>query len=187
MMGKRSSNFERQPRGLYPTPVSATLPLLPHLPKCVRFDEPCAGDGALVNNLVSAGHVLTSASDIHPMASGIIKRDALDINKCHGDIFITNPPWPEPNRRGDPALEILMHLSSLAPTWLLLPGDFSYNIYFNKVAAQCQKIVAIGRVKWIPGSKYPGKDNAAWYLFDGSHAGQISFHARTGGLKNHST
>ncbi len=177
-MGKRSSNFERQPRGTYLTPISATQPLLPHLPPGARFDEPCAGDGALVNHLESAGHVLTSASDIHPMASGIIKRDALELEKCNGDIFITNPPWPEPNRRGDPALAILIHLSALAPTWLLLPADFAHNLYFRDVAERCQKIVSVGRVKWIPGSEYSGKDNAAWYLFDVAHAGQILFHGR---------
>jgi hypothetical protein len=177
-MGKRSNNFERNPRGLYPTPISAIHSLLPHLPEGVYFDEPCAGDGALVGHLESVGHVLASASDIHPMADVIIKRDALDIKQCQGDMFITNPPWPEPNRRGDPALRILMHLSALAPTWLLLPADFAYNAYFSAVADRCQKIVAVGRVKWIPDSKYSGKDNAAWYLFDGSFAGQITFHER---------
>ena len=28
------------------------------------------------------------------------------------------------------------------------------------------RIVSVGRVKWIAGSKFTGKDNAAWYLFD---------------------
>jgi hypothetical protein len=30
----------------------------------------------------------------------------------------------------------------------------------------CSKIVSVGRVKWIEGSKNTGKDNCAWYLFD---------------------
>ena len=132
----------------------------------------------MVNHLESAGQVLTSASDIHPTASGIIKRDALELEKCNGDIFITNPPWPEPNRRGDPALAIIIHLSALAPTWLLLPADFAYNAYFSAVAGRCQKIVAVGRVKWIPDSKYTGKDNAGWYLFDANHVGSVTFHER---------
>ena len=118
-MGKRS-DFGRHPRGLYPTPVSAVQPLLPHLPAVVQFDEPCAGDGALVQHLEVAGHSLGIASDIQPMAHGILKYDAHVIVQFNGDMFITNPPWPEPNRRGDPTLTILMHLSSLAPTWLLL-------------------------------------------------------------------
>ena len=173
-MGKRS-DFERHPRGLYPTPESAVRPMLPHLPTAVRFDEPCAGDGALVRHLEAEGHSLGAASDIQPMAGGIATSDARGIKQCSGDMFITNPPWPEPNKRGDPTLSILMHLSALAPTWLLLPADFTHNIYFHRVADRCQKIVSVGRVKWIPGTKGPGKDNAAWYLFDETHGGHTHF------------
>jgi hypothetical protein len=176
-MGKRS-DFERHPRGLYPTPESAVRPMLPHLPTAVRFDEPCAGDGALVRHLEAEGHFLGAASDIQPMAAGIATSDARSIKQCSGDMFITNPPWPEPNKRGDPTLSILMHLSSLAPTWLLLPADFAHNVYFHKVASRCRKIVSVGRVKWIPGTKGPGKDNAAWFLFDETHGGHTHFHGR---------
>jgi len=177
-MRKRSDKFERKPRGFYPTPLTAVPPLLRHLHDGVRFDEPCAGNGALVEHLESVGHILACASDIHPMAHTIIERDALDLDQCNGDMFITNPPWPEPNRRGEPALAILMHLYSLAPTWLLLPADFAHNVYFGEVESRCRKIVSVGRVKWVPDSKYSGKDNAAWYLFDASHVGQITFHGR---------
>lgn len=177
-MGKRSDKFARNKRGFYPTPFAAVPPLLRQLPVSVCFDEPCAGDGSLVGHLESAGHVPARVSDIHPMADAIIERDALDINQCQGNIFITNPPWPEPNRRGDPTLAILKHLSALAPTWLLLPADLAHNAYFSAVAGRCQKIVSVGRVKWITGSKYSGKDNAAWYLFDASYAGLTSFHGR---------
>ena len=173
-MGKRS-NFERHPRGLYPIPKSALRPLLPHLPTTVRFDEPCAGEGALVRHLEAEGHSLGAASDIQPMAAGIVTSDACNIEQCTSEMFITNPPWPEPSRRGDPTLSILMHLSSLAPTWLLLPADFAHNVYFHKVASRCRKIVSVGRVKWIPGTKGPGKDNAAWYLFDETHGGHTHF------------
>lgn len=176
-MGKRSE-FERIPRGLYPTPVSAVRPLLPFLPAAVKFLEPCAGDGALVRHLEAAGHSVFGSSDIHPMAADISERDALNIEQYSGDMFIKNPPWPEPNQRGAPTLSILMHLSSLAPTWLLLPADFAHNVYFNKVSDRCRSIVSVGRVKWIPGTKGPGKDNAAWYLFDGTHTGQTVFHGR---------
>jgi hypothetical protein len=31
----------------------------------------------------------------------------------------------------------------------------------------CSDIVTIGRVKWFEGSKHTGKDNHAWYRFDG--------------------
>jgi hypothetical protein len=45
-MSKRASQFKRRPRDFYPIPVAAVSPLLRHLPNGVRFDEPCAGDGA---------------------------------------------------------------------------------------------------------------------------------------------
>jgi hypothetical protein len=177
-MGKRSEKFKRNPRGFYITPISAVHPLLRHLPDTVHFDEPCAGDGTLIEHLEAAGHFLAFASDIQPMASSVLKLNALSIDQCNGDMFITNPPWPEPHRRGDPALAVLTHLSALAPTWLLLPADFAHNVYFAKVESRCRKIVSVGRVKWMPGTKHSGKDNAAWYLFEGSHEGATVFHGR---------
>jgi hypothetical protein len=80
---------------------------------------------------------------------------------------------------GEPMLPPLMHLSSLAPTWLLLPADFAHNIYFHKVADRCRKIVSVGRVKWIPGTRGPGKDNAARYLFDEARDGRTHFYGRS--------
>jgi hypothetical protein len=38
--------------------------------------------------------------------------------------------------------------------------------------------VAIGRVKWIEGSKHTGKDNFAWYRFDDRHSSGPVFHWR---------
>ena len=38
----------------------------------------------------------------------------------------------------------------------------------------CTKVVSVGRVKWIEGSKSVGKDNCAWYLFDSKHEGKIN-------------
>lgn len=174
-MSKRASQFKRRPRDFYPTPFSAVRPLLHYLSNSVIFDEPCAGDGALAEHLEAAGHSLARASDIHPMADGITECDALDLDRCNGDMFITNPPWPEPNRRGDPTLAILKHLSALAPTWLLLPADFAHNVYSGEVGDRCQKIVSVGRVKWIPGTKHCGKDNAVWYLFDDAYDGETTF------------
>jgi hypothetical protein len=57
-MGKRSS-FDRVPRDFYPTPYEAVLPLLAHLPRCT-FNEPCAGNGALIRHLQQHGHILHS-------------------------------------------------------------------------------------------------------------------------------
>jgi hypothetical protein len=177
-MSKRSDQFKRNPRNFYPTPEKAVRPLLHYLPDPIQFDEPCAGDGALVGHLESVGHFCGGASDIHPMGDNIDTIDALNINECYGEMFVTNPPWPEPNQGGDPALSILMHLSAIAPTWALLPADFAHNVYFGQIETRCRKIVSVGRVKWIEGTKHSGKDNAAWYLFDGGHDGATVFHGR---------
>ena len=45
----------------------------------------------------------------------------------------------------------------------------------------CSDIVAIGRVKWIEGSKHTGKDNACWYMFDSRHTAGPVFHWRDQG------
>ena len=44
--------------------------------------------------------------------------------------------------------------------------------------ASCSDIVAIGRVKWIEGSKHTGKDNYAWFRFDIRHKNGPIFHGR---------
>ena len=93
-------------------------------------------------------------------------------------MFITNPPWPRPGMHGEPTISIALHLSAIAPTWLLLSADFAHNRYFGRIASRCVKIVSVGRVKWIAGSSMTGKDNAAWYLFDGRHAGVTAFIGR---------
>jgi hypothetical protein len=77
---------------------------------------------------------------------------------------------------GEPMLPPLRRPSSLASTWPPLPTDFAHNIYYRKVEDRFQKIVSVGRVKWIPGTKGPGKDNSVWYLFDETHVGQTQFH-----------
>ena len=91
-MGKRSS-FERVPRDFYPTPREAVLPLLPHLAPGTRFTEPCAGDGALVRHLESAGHHCELAYDIEGESLGVWPDDARTSLWLEGDAFITNPPW----------------------------------------------------------------------------------------------
>jgi hypothetical protein len=45
-------------------------------------------------------------------------------------------------------------------------------------------IVAIGRVKWIAGSKNTGKENYAWYRFDARHTSGPVFHWRGQGERD---
>lgn len=176
-MGKRS-DFLRRERDFYPTPYKAVGPLLPHLLYKTRFHEPCAGDGALVDALTSRGHYLAGANDVDERRRYMTK-DALSLTACSGDYFITNPPWPLPGQQGEPTVSIALHLSNLAPTWLLLSADFAHNGYFTKsgLAERCKKIVSVGRVSWMENGT-AGKDNCAWYLFDAKHEGKTQFIGR---------
>lgn len=170
-MGKRS-DFPRRDRDFYPTPYEAVIPLLPHIGNAT-FDEPCVGNGALLTHL--GPQRCGFASDIEPKCPGGAFLDALKRRECNGDYFITNPPWPQ--KQGEPTVAIALHLSSIAPTWLLLSADFCHNRYFSKLSDRCVKIVSVGRVSW-EGNGIKGKDNCAWYLFDATHKGEISFYGR---------
>lgn len=160
-MGKRS-NFERIERDFYPTPKEAVLPLLPHLPPESRFCEPCAGDGFLIDHLEAAGHKCMDAWDIEPQRADIGWADARNrLSLVEIDLFITNPPW-----RRDVLHPIIENLSDQYPTWLLFDADWLHTRQAAPYMPFLRKIVSVGRVKWIPGSKFTGKDNCAWHLFD---------------------
>jgi len=165
-MGKRS-NFERRERDFHPTPYAAVVPLLPHLPPRARYHEPCVGDYDLVRHLSGHGHHASVMSDI---TSG---KDALDITFTIADMFITNPPW-----RRDILHPVIEHLSGIAPTWLLFDADWMHTKQSAPFMPYCQKIVSVGRVKWIPDSKMTGKDNCCWYLFDQSRCEPTEFYGR---------
>lgn len=159
-MGKRS-DFERRPQDKYFTPQAAVAPLLPHLKPGSSFVEPCAGDGRLIRHLEAAGHRCHYACDIEPDDVRIPRRDALEITHVAADYVISNPPWGR-----DVFHPLIAHFAPMVPTWFL----FDANWLFTKQAAPymkwCSKIVVIGRVKWIEGSKMTGKDDAVWGLFE---------------------
>lgn len=178
-MSKRTPGLPQRPRGFWPTPRDAARPLIPYLPVAASYIEPCAGAGDLVRHLADLwpGGRCVFASDMEPQAGGIARADALDI-VSRPDLFITNPPWPVGGKRGDPALSIIVHLMGLAPSWMLLPWDFAANVYFGEVRNACVSVVPIGRVSWM-GNGTPGKDNAAWYLFDACHSAGPILHRRS--------
>lgn len=159
-MGKRSK-FERNPRDFYPTPVEAVFPLLPHLRHGDMFMEPCAGDGALVQHLEDVGLKCLWASDIEPQGPHMFRRDALALHADErADWIITNPPW-----RRDILHAMIVHFSDRTPTWLLIDADWAHTKQAAPYLPRLRKIVAVGRLKWIPGSPHTGKENAAWHLF----------------------
>lgn len=159
-MGKRS-NFKRRKHDKYATPYECITDLLPHLKPRTQFYEPCAGNGALINHLTKHGHLCMGAWDIKPRHRNVSKLDALEHYPLPSYDFITNPPWTR-----EILHPLIVHLSDQRPTWLLFDADWAHTKQAIPYLPRCQKILPIGRVKWIPGSEFVGKDNAAWYLFD---------------------
>ncbi len=160
-MGKRS-DFERVERDFYPTPIEAVLPLVFHLPYYGLFAEPCAGDGRLVRHIEQLtdlkGYWMT---DIEPLCPSVGVGNALTDQIVGCDICITNPPW---NRKIlHPMIE---NLANQMPTWLLFDADWLHTKQSAQYQKWLEKVVSIGRVKWIEGSKSVGKDNCCWYLFN---------------------
>ena len=159
-MGKRS-DFERKPRDFYPTPIEAVVPLISHLPKKGLFAEPCAGDGRLIKHIEELSNLKAYwMTDIEPLCDSVGIGDAITdaIQGC--DICITNPPW---NRKI--LHPIIENLANQLPTWLLFDADWMHTKQSEPYMKMCSKIVSIGRVKWIEGSKSVGKDNCCWYRF----------------------
>ena len=175
-MGKRS-DFERRERDFYPTPEEAVLPLLPHIENAFKFIEPCAGDGSLTRHLMKHKDPwCVLQSDIEPK-DGVRKGDAFDIQAnmySHVDYCITNPPWDR--KVLHPLIE---KLTSIAPTWLLFDADWIHTKQSKPYLKHLKKVVSIGRVKWIPGTKSVGKDNCCWYFFTPAYEyGIIEFYGR---------
>jgi len=166
-MGKRS-NFERREADFYPTPRAAVMPLIPYLRGIRSFAEPCAGAGALVRHLEEFGLRCVYVGDIR---SG---QDALALDHYGAaDAIITNPPYTR-----DLMHRLIEHFQRILPTWLLRDSDWASTRQAVPFLRRCSDIVTIGRVKWIEGSKYTGKDNHAWFRFDVRHRGDPVFHGR---------
>jgi hypothetical protein len=166
-MGKRS-DFERREADFYPTPRAAVVPLIPYLRGIVRFAEPCAGDGALARHLEGFG--------LHCIYAGDIRtgQDAFTLDHYGAaDAIITNPPYTRAVMH-----RLIEHFQQIALTWLLLDLDWASTQQAVPFMASCSDIVAIGRVKWIEGSKHTGKDNHAWFRFDIRHKSGPIFHGR---------
>lgn len=155
-MGKRS-DFARIPKDKYDTPARAVEPLLRQLKPKTLFVDPCYGAGALRFALAAAGHLFCGGFDLP------IDARAHDYGMKDGEFFITNPPyWGQP----DDLHPLIENLSRQAPTWLLMSADWLFNESSGPLTKRLRRIVAVGRVKWIPDSPHSGKDNAAWLLFD---------------------
>lgn len=201
-MGKRSAGkFERSKNDLYDTPEKGVIPLLPFLRPGTRFIEPCFGNGHLAEHLMARGHVLIGAYDIDPRFEHVIKADARTyrfigsfLRVENADCFITNPPWTRRFETGrDPKGKIiweevlhplLANLSDQLPLWALFDADWIHTEQAMPLVDRCSHVVSVGRLKWIPGTKHSGVDNAAWYRFHHHHRGGPRFFTRAKAVDN---
>lgn len=159
-MGKRS-DFPRIPKDKYLTfDRRAAPPLLAHLKRGFRYVEPAAGAGDLIQQL--DGHaVCVGCRDIEPQADFIPVGDMLEATLDGADGFITNPPWDRKLLH-----PLITYLSDQGPTWLLFDSNWANTKQALQFMPRCRKIVAVGRLKWIPNTKDDPKDDVSWYLFD---------------------
>ena len=156
-MSKRVHTFPRHERDLYDTPRECIGPLLYHLEIGASFIEPCVGNGCLRKHLTEADRICLGSYDL---STGVDARYA-QYPETDAEYFITNPPFSEQKILHP----IIRNLSRQKPTWLLHKADWAYNKENKPLLTFCRKIVAIGRVKWFPGTRCKSLENFAWYLF----------------------
>jgi hypothetical protein len=156
-MSKRRPGLKPRERDDWPTPWLAVVPLLRHLQPGTKFIEPCCGAGDLVQHLESAGHTCTAAFDL-PTDARIARYDNVDRDA----IFVTNVPW----RRSFEPQRIIANLSDQRPLWALIYTDWLCTSRATPYLPRLRAVAVIGRVKWLPNSKYSGgMENSCWCLF----------------------
>lgn len=166
-MGKYS-NYVKRPRDAYFTPYEAVTPLFFHLPRGFTFLEPCAGNGQLTDALVHYFEATPLLElDIEPQDKRITQGDATALIDSGQDYIITNPPFS-----WEMLVPLMHRFMNIGQTVLLLPADYMHNIRFSPFMSYCNKVVSIGRVKWIEGSKTTGRENYCWYFFSPYYAGK---------------
>ena len=109
-------------------------------------------------------------------------QDALACDSFGGVPIITNPPW-----RRDQLHALIPHFMRCAPfCWLLFDANWAHTRQSRDLIQHCSRILPIGRVRWIPGSPYTGKDDASWYRFEQAHkAGPVLLPFRCDNRTNH--
>lgn len=180
MAGKRS-NFPRNDRDWYGTPIKAVYPVAPFL-KDKNYISPFAGDGRLIEHIrmLQPTASCVAAFDMEPQVDEVIgvKISPVDFNSTDvefwhnladadgADCFVDNPPWVNTKESGYLLNRIIETLSSVRPTWLLMNGSYIFNKRSSRYMRMCTDVVPIGRVKWIEDSPHSGKEDCIWARFD---------------------
>ena len=85
---------------------------------------------------------------------------------------MTNLPW------GRSLLYPLIdHPRDLLPIWTIIDAAWAHTQQSADHMQYCSHILSIGRVRWIAGTPYVGKDNSCWYRFQ-AEAVQTTFIGR---------
>ncbi len=160
-MGKRS-NFEKRKNDAYDTPAAAMKTLRPHLVGITEFVEPCAGAGGLIDLLEAEGLRCLAAYDIEPRRWDIEYADARTLRLPRPVPVITNFPWSRHLLH-----PMIRNLATQTTVWTLLDADWAFCVKGEvpELMDLCHAIVAVGRLKWVPGTKHTAQDNSAWYKF----------------------
>lgn len=119
------------------------------------YVEPCAGTADLIHLLHTLHPQLRCAFGLEldphdeglrnrwPIARGnaltVTERDLAGVH-----LFITNPPWDRPLLH-----QLIRHLASLRPTWLLYDASWAYTKQAAPFARLLTDVVAVGRLKWF--------------------------------------
>lgn len=170
---------KRNPRDYYPTiDPRAVTPLVAHLGSGVRYAEPCAGAGDLVDLLAPHGWQCAWAADLLPMrrtvhSTGqlIAKQDVATLPATmeaepgldEFDVFVTNPAWDR--KILHKKIETLMRIK---PTWLLFDAAWKETKQAARFGRYCHTIISVGRLQWVEGTDAQSTDDCSWYGFDAS-------------------
>jgi hypothetical protein len=142
-----------------------------------KYWEPCCAEGQLVAHIVDLFPKSTCVAKTDLVTGFGVEQDVFTVTREQADdleiaFFITNPPWLNTPQSGHQLFRLIHHLASIRPTILLLNA----NICWNKGSWQhplapmpfCCWIQPTSRIKWIPDSKFAGKEDCAWMCFDKS-------------------
>jgi hypothetical protein len=178
MSDKFSAKFDRIENDFYRTFDPRAHKVLADVQEPVNYAEPCYGYGDLVFGLFDYEFRCSFKSDITNRGyEAILEKDALtltaeDVKDC--EYIITNPPWQRKILH-----QMIVHFSSLKPTWLLFEGDWAHTKQaIPYLDGLCTDIASVGRMKWIPGTNVAGKKDIAWYRFSTDKKDYIKFHQR---------
>jgi len=158
-VGKRST-FERRANDAYDTWDARALPPLLRLLPVGSFVEPCAGNGTLIDAMEACGHRCVQAFDVEPRRHDIERADATTAKVADGSRVVTNPPWSRPLLHA-----IIENLAPQAETWLLFDAGWAFTRQAAPLLRHCHRIVVVGRLRWIAGTKFDAQDDCAWYHF----------------------